>query len=262
MAEGYRGRMGRMTMTLLHGRTAVITGGAQGLGYAMGERFAEQGAKVVLADVDGDAAAAAAAELSSRGFPGSVTGAHCDVTAEESVQALVATAVETTGGLHVWVNNAGILRDATMRRMELDDFRAVIDVHLQGTWLGLKYASAHMRERGGGVIINMSSISGKVGNPGQTNYSAAKAGIVGMTKAAAKELGHLGIRVNAIQPGLIDTAMIATLKPEVMAQRLADIPLGRVGQPEEVANVALFLASELSSYLTGITIEVAGGRHI
>jgi 3-oxoacyl-[acyl-carrier protein] reductase len=249
-------------MTLLQGRTAVITGGAQGLGLAMGERFAEQGASVVLADVDEAAAHTAAEEISARGFSGRAIGVRCNVTDEASVQELVAAAVEQAGGLHIWVNNAGILRDATMRRMELDDFRAVIDVHLQGTWLGLKYASAHMREKGGGAIVNMSSISGKVGNPGQTNYSAAKAGIVGMTKAAAKELGHLGIRVNAIQPGLIDTAMIATLKPEVMAQRLADIPLGRVGQPEEVANVALFLASDLSSYLTGITIEVAGGRHI
>lgn len=249
-------------MTLLQGRTAVITGGAQGLGLAMGERFAEQGASVVLADVDAAAAEAAAADISSRGYSGRAIGVRCNVTDEASVQELVGVAVERSGGLHIWVNNAGILRDATLRRMELDDFRAVIDVHLQGTWLGLKYASAYMREKGGGAIVNMSSISGKVGNPGQTNYSAAKAGIVGMTKAAAKELGHLGIRVNAIQPGLIDTAMIAALKPDVLAQRLADIPLGRVGQPEEVANVALFLASDLSSYLTGITIEVAGGRHI
>jgi 3-oxoacyl-[acyl-carrier protein] reductase len=249
-------------MALLEGRTAVITGGGQGLGLAIGSVFAEHGASVVLADVNGDSAAQAADELASAGGSGRVIGTECNVTDEQSVQALVQTAVKHTGGLHIWVNNAGILRDATIRKMGLDDFRAVIDVHLQGTWLGLKYASAHMRENGGGAIVNMSSISGKVGNAGQTNYSAAKAGIVGMTKAGAKEFGHLGIRVNAIQPGLIDTAMIKAMKPEIVAQRVADIPLGRVGQPEEVANAALFLASDLSSYITGITIEVAGGRHI
>jgi 3-oxoacyl-[acyl-carrier protein] reductase len=237
----------------------VITGGAQGLGLAIATTFLENGATVVIADVQEDAARLAADTLSDKGR---ALGVGCNVTSEESVQGAVAFAVEHTGRLDIWVNNAGILRDATMRKMTLDDFRAVIDVHLQGTWLGLKYAGGYMREHGGGSIINMSSISGKVGNPGQTNYSAAKAGIVGMTKAGAKELGHVGVRVNAIQPGLIQTAMISSMKPEIVAQRVADIPLGRVGEPSEVAGAALFLASDLSSYITGITIEVAGGRHI
>jgi 3-oxoacyl-[acyl-carrier protein] reductase len=187
---------------------------------------------------------------------------RADVTSEPEVDAMVAACVDAFGQLDVMVNNAGLTRDASMRKMSLADFRLVIDVHLQGVWLGTRAAAAVMRERGSGAIINMSSISGKVGNPGQTNYSAAKAGIVGLTKAAAKELAHLGIRVNAIQPGLINTAMIAAMKPEVLEQRIADIPMGRLGEPVDVANVALFLASDLSSYMTGTVLEVSGGRHI
>jgi 3-oxoacyl-[acyl-carrier protein] reductase len=248
-------------MKLLDGRTAVVTGGAQGLGYAIAHRFAEQGAHVVLADINGESAVEAALALSSLEPFGSVEGVECDVTDEAAVAGLAKTCVARRGSLDIWVNNAGILRDATLRRMDLEDFNLVIAVHLGGTWLGLKHAAEYMRATGG-AIINMSSISGKVGIAGQTNYSAAKAGIVGMTKAAAKELGRFGIRVNAIQPGLIDTAMIATMKPELLQSRIADIPLGRVGDPREVADVALFLASDMSSYLTGVSIEVAGGRHI
>jgi 3-oxoacyl-[acyl-carrier protein] reductase len=247
-------------MESLSGRTGVVTGGAQGLGLAIATKLAAHGVNVVLADLNGERAANAADVLASSGAQ--ALGIQCDVTDESAVSRLVDLAVERNGALDIWVNNAGILRDSTMRKMSLADFRAVIDVHLQGCWLGMKYASAYMRDHGGGAIINMSSISGKVGNAGQSNYSAAKAGIVGMTKAAAKELGHLGIRVNAIQPGLIDTDMITGMKPEIVAQRVADIPLGRIGRPDEVADVAVFLASDMASYLTGITIEVTGGRHI
>jgi 3-oxoacyl-[acyl-carrier protein] reductase len=170
--------------------------------------------------------------------------------------------VSLHGSIDILVNNAGITRDATLRTMTTDQFRQVMDVHLYGTWLGTKYASLRMRERGSGAIVNISSISGKVGLAGQTNYSAAKAGIVGMTKAAAKELAHLGIRVNAIQPGLVRTAMTAALRPEIWAQKLADVPLGRAAEPEEIGRVALFLASDLSSYMTGTVLEVTGGRHM
>jgi 3-oxoacyl-[acyl-carrier protein] reductase len=149
-----------------------------------------------------------------------------------------------------------------MRTMSVENFKTVIDVHLFGAWLGTRLASARMREQGRGSIINMSSISGKVGNAGQTNYSAAKAGIVGLTKAAAKELAHLGVRVNAIQPGLIRTAMTERMRPDIWEQRMGEIPMGRAGEPEDVASVALFLASELSGYMTGTVLEVTGGRHI
>jgi 3-oxoacyl-[acyl-carrier protein] reductase len=243
---------------LLVGRTAIITGAARGLGFAIAETFAQNGATVVLSDVDQDAVAAAADRL-GRG----AIGVHADVTSEDDMRALVATAVDRTGRLDVMVNNAGIMRDSTIRRMSFADFRAVVDIHLQGTWLGTKYAADAMRAAGTpGVILNMSSISGKVGNAGQTNYSAAKAGIVGMTKAAAKELGFAGIRVVALQPGIIETPMTEALPDDIRAQRLADIPLGRFGTPTDVAHAALFLASDLASYLTGITLEVAGGRHV
>lgn len=245
-------------MTLLAGRTAVITGGAQGLGRAVAERFVAEGARVVIGDVDLAAAEATAAELGE----GTAVAVRCDVTDEDQVAALVAAATDAFGSLDVMVNNAGVLRDATMRKMPLDDFRLVMETHVQGTWLGTRAAAAVMREQGSGSIVNMSSISGKVGNLGQTNYSAAKAGIVGLTKAAAKEVAHLGVRVNAIQPGLIRTAMIEGMREDILEQRLKDIPMGRLGDPDEVAKVALFLASDLSSYMTGTVLEVTGGRHM
>lgn len=245
-------------MTLLVGRTAVITGGAQGLGRAVAERFVAEGARVVIGDVDLSAAETTAAELGE----GTAVAVRCDVTDEDQVAALVAAATDAFGSLDVMVNNAGVLRDATMRKMPLDDFRIVMETHVQGTWLGTRAAAAVMREQGSGSIVNMSSISGKVGNLGQTNYSAAKAGIVGLTKAAAKEVAHLGVRVNAIQPGLIRTAMIAGMREDILEQRLKDIPMGRLGEPDEVAKVALFLASDLSAYMTGTVLEVTGGRHM
>ncbi len=243
---------------LLEGRIAVVTGAAQGIGRAIAARFVEQGATVVLADLDGDAVATAAGELGER-----ATGLACDVTSEVEVAELAEGAAELHGGIDIWVNNAGITRDAIMHRMELDAFRAVVDVHLQGTWLGTRAALTHMRSRdGGGAIVNLSSISAKVGNAGQTNYSAAKAGVVGLTKAAAKEGAGKGVRINAIQPGLIRTAMTEQMPADVFEERVGDIPLGRAGEVDEVADVAVFLASDLSSYVTGAVVEVTGGRHM
>jgi len=246
---------------LLDGRNAIVTGSARGLGLAMAERFSEEGAHVVLSDVDIAGLEKARASLAAAGH--TVSAVTADVTDEKSMAALIAHCADAWGSLDVMVNNAGTTRDGVLRKMSTADFRTVLEVHLVGGWLGTKLASLQMREHGtGGSIINISSISGKVGNPGQTNYSAAKAGLIGLTKAAAKEGARYGIRVNAIQPGLIHSAMTGQMPPEVLAQRIAEIPLGRMGEPRDVANTALFLASDLASYLTGITIEVSGGRHI
>lgn len=247
-------------MELLKNRTAVITGGANGLGLATAAAFAREGANVIIGDLDAEQAAKAAAGL---GIGDRAVGIGCNVTSADDVEALGLAARDNFGSLDVWVNNAGFTRDATMRKMSEDDFDAVIAVHLKGAWLGTRAAAGMMREQPhGGSIINVSSISGKVGNPGQTNYSSAKAGIVGLTKAASKEVGFANVRVNAVQPGIIRTALIESMKPEVLEARLSEVPLGRFGEPDEVASVILFLASDLSSYMTGTVLEIAGGRNI
>ena len=245
---------------LLTGKVAVITGGAQGLGLAMARSLVDSGAKVALGDMDENSLAAAVEQL---GGTESAAGVVCNVSSLENVEKLADAASRTFGGVDIWVNNAGITRDATIRKMTEAQFDDVISVHLRGTWNGLKVATGLMREQGrGGAIVNVSSISGKVGNLGQSNYSAAKAGIVGMTKAVAKEVAFKNIRINAIQPGFINTAMTQAMPQHAIDSKLADIPLGRAGEPEEVASVVLFLASGLSSYLTGTVTEISGGRHI
>ncbi|MBI3224222.1 MAG: 3-oxoacyl-ACP reductase FabG [Mycolicibacterium cosmeticum] len=246
-------------MALLDGRTAVITGGAQGIGFAIAERFIAEGARVVLGDLNPEATEAAVAQLGGAGVAHAV---RADVTSAADVQALVTAAVDTFGSLDIMVNNAGITRDATMRKMTEEQFDQVIDVHLKGCWNGTRLAANIMREAKSGAIINISSISGKVGLIGQTNYSAAKAGIVGLTKAAAKEVAHLGVRINAIQPGLIRSAMTEAMPQRIWDQKLAEIPMARAAEPSEVASVAAFLASDMSSYMTGCVLEVTGGRHI
>ncbi|MFV0495320.1 3-oxoacyl-ACP reductase FabG [Mycobacterium sp.] len=246
-------------MPLLDGQTAVITGGAQGLGLAIAERFVAEGARVVLGDVNLDATRAAAEKLGGERI---AVAQRCDVTRSGEVQKLIETAIERFGRLDIMVNNAGITRDATMRKMTEEQFDQVIDVHLKGTWNGTRLAAAVMRENKRGAIINMSSISGKVGMIGQTNYSAAKAGIVGMTKAAAKELAYLGVRVNAIAPGLIRSAMTEAMPQRIWDAKVAEVPMGRAGEPSEVAGVAAFLASDLASYMTGTVMEITGGRHL
>ncbi|MGW0036879.1 3-oxoacyl-ACP reductase FabG [Gordonia sp. NPDC003376] len=242
---------------LLNQQTAVITGAAQGIGFAIAELFVAEGARVVVGDIDGDAAASAAREL---GGVEVAIGVRCDVTSSDDVDSLLAAADSAFGPVDVMVNNAGITRDATMRTMTEEQFDQVINVHLKGTWNGTRKAAAIMRERKSGAIVNLSSLSGKVGMVGQTNYSAAKAGIVGMTKAAAKEMAHHGVRINAIQPGLIRSAMTEAMPQKAWDQKMAEIPMKRAGEVDEVATVALFLASSLSSYMTGTVMEVTGGR--
>lgn len=242
-----------MTGLLLAERVAVVTGAGQGIGREIARTLVTYGARVVLADIDGGLARQAAVDVGG-------VGVACDVTSPEQMHNLVTGTVTDLGRLDVFVNNAGITRDASLKKMSVEDFDTVVQVHLRGTWLGVREATAVMRERKSGSIVNISSLSGKSGNPGQTNYSAAKAGIVGLTKAAAKEVAHHNVRVNAIQPGLIRTTMTAAMPPEIFAEREAAVPMKRAGEPAEVAGAVVFLASGLSSYITGTVIEVGGGR--
>jgi 3-oxoacyl-[acyl-carrier protein] reductase len=242
---------------LLDGKTAVVTGGAQGIGLAIARLFVQEGARVVVADLSAEGNDKAVAEL---GGASVARGVVCDVTDADQVAALVHAAVEAFGSFDVMVNNAGITRDATMRKMTEEQFDQVINVHLKGCWNGTRLAAGWFRDHGGGAIINISSVSGKVGMVGQTNYSAAKAGIVGLSKAAAKEVAHLGVRVNVVQPGLIRSAMTEAMPQQAWDQKMTEIPMGRAGEPDEVAKVVLFYASDLSSYMTGTVAEVTGGR--
>lgn len=247
-------------MKLLEKRVAVVTGAAQGIGMAIASTFAIQGASLVIADLNLEAAQDAKAKLEALGAK--ALAVRVDVRDSAQVQHMVETTVSELGSLDVLVNNAGITRDATLRKMTLDDWQLVIDVHVKGTFLGTQAAAAVMRQQKCGAIVNISSISGKVGFVGQTNYSAAKAGIIGLTKAAAKELAPHGVRINAVQPGLIRTAMTEALRQDIWNQKVSEVPMGRAGEPEEVANAVLFLASDLASYITGAVLEVTGGRYM
>jgi len=242
---------------LLADRTAIVTGGAGGLGRAMAHRFAAEGARLVIADLNLEAAEALAAELPHDAFA-----LRTDVTDPDEVQRLISTTVRETGSVDVLVNNAGVTRDASLRNMTLEDWDLVQNVHLRAAFIATKATAEVMREQRRGTIVNISSLSGKVGNFGQANYSTAKAGLVGLTKVTAKELAKYGVRANAVQPGMIRTPMTEALSQDVWDKKLAEVPMGRVGEPDEVAKVALFLASDLSSYMTGAVLEVGGGRYM
>ncbi|HLN14922.1 MAG TPA: 3-oxoacyl-ACP reductase FabG [bacterium] len=243
---------------LLRERHALVTGGGSGIGRAIALRFAEEGAHVFILDLNDEAARETADAVAALGRTSGW--ARADVSDARQVAAGVEAAEARLGGLDVLVNNAGITRDATIGKLAEADWDLVLDVHLKGTFLCTQAAAPRLRAAGRGAIVNISSISGKIGNFGQANYASAKAGIVALTKVTAREYARYGVRANAIQPGLIDTAMTRVMTPEMIAQRVKDTPLGRIGKPEDIANVALFLASDLAAFVTGTVIEVTGGR--
>ena len=239
----------------LTGKTALITGGAHGLGNATGRPFLTEGASVVVCDVNTDALNDTVNELKSLGTVSSWT---VDVTNETMVQEMVDGIIERYGSLDILVNNAGITADARLIKMTADQFDKVINVNLKGVFLCTRAVAPHMIERGSGRIINAASVVGLYGNFGQSNYVATKAGLIGMTKTWAKELGRYNICVNAVAPGFILTDMVRNMPEDILAKMSSKTPMQRLGTVDEVASVYLFLASDESSYVNGATISVDG----
>lgn len=243
---------------LLDGRHALVTGASRGIGRAVALAFAAEGASVAL-NFAGNVAAAEAvrAEIESAG--GKAILVPADVSDENAVGDMVKTVTEAFGSIDILVNNAGITRDGLLLRMKEEDWDAVLNTNLKGVFLCTKAVSKFMMKKRYGRIVNMASVVGVTGNASQANYAAAKAGVIGFTKAMAKELASRGITVNAIAPGFIRSDMTDVLPDKVKEAMLADIPLGRAGEPADVAKAALFLASDQAAYITGQVLKVDGG---
>ncbi len=245
---------------LLRDRVVFVTGAGAGIGRTIACRFAEEGANIAAVDVNEPAAEETAALVRAMGRRAEAI--RADVANLHDVEAGARRVVAVFGRIDVLVNNAGVTRDATIPEMSEADWDLVIDVHLKGTFLCTRAIAPHMRDARRGAIVNISSVSGKIGNIGQANYSSAKAGIVALTKVTAREFAPYGIRANSIQPGLISTPPTLERGEEKLREGAAGTPLGRIGTPDEVASVALFLASDMASFVTGAVIEVTGGRHM
>lgn len=245
-------------MRLLEGKTAVITGGSRGIGKGIALRFAAEGANIAITNIiDNEEFAATVKELTALGVK--AKGYVSDASVFTDAENLIDEIVKDFGSADILVNNAGITRDTLLMRMTEEQWDQVLTVNLKSVFNLTKAAIKPMMKQRNGSIINMSSVVGVSGNAGQANYSASKAGIIGFTKSVAKELGSRNVRCNAIAPGFILTEMTSKLPEDVKSDWISRIPLRRGGLPEDVANVALFLASDLSSYVTGQTIHVCGG---
>lgn len=241
----------------LDGKTAIVTGAGQGIGRVTALRFAREGARVAVVELVEETGRAVAEEIADLG--GKAIFVKTDVSQRDQTQKMAETVHGHFGRIDVLLNNAGILRDAQLHKMTEQDFDAVVAVNLKGTFNCTQAMAPIMIEQGSGRIINVSSVVGLYGNFGQTNYVATKAGVIGMTKVWARELGRKGICVNAVAPGFISTEMVQQMPEKIVEQMVSRVPLGRLGDPEEVASVYVFLASDEAGYINGTVISVDGG---
>ncbi|MFH2035639.1 MAG: 3-oxoacyl-[acyl-carrier-protein] reductase [Candidatus Zixiibacteriota bacterium] len=239
------------------GKTVLVTGSARGIGKAIARRFADDGANIVISDVLAELADETAGEFIKDGIK--AIAIKADVTNKDDVKNLIDETVEKFGSLDVVVNNAGITRDTLLMRMKESDWDLVMNINLKGAFLVTQAASRIMMKQRSGRIVNISSVVGKMGNAGQANYSASKAGLLGLTKSAARELASRNITVNAIAPGFIKSEMTDNLPEDIKAEFIKTTPLGRFGSPEDIANAVAFLASDDASYITGQVLGVDGG---
>lgn len=241
----------------LKDKVAIITGAGSGIGKAGALKFAEEGAKVVIADFDVEAGQEVAKEINDNG--GEALFINVDVSDWDQVQEMVDKTVEEYDTIDILINNAGVTADSFLTKMSHDQWNKVVDINLKGVFNCTKAVAPLMMEKGAGKIINTSSVVGEQGNIGQTNYSATKAGVIGMTKTWAKELGGKGVNVNAVAPGYIMTEMVAKIPEKVLDKLRAKVPFGKLGKPEDVANAYLYLAAESGDYCNGTILDINGG---
>lgn len=244
-------------MNRFEGKIVLVTGSARGIGFAIARSFSREGAQVIILDLDGDSVGNAVDSLTAENLK--ADGLLCNVTDSGNVEKVFQDVFKKYGRIDVLINNAGITRDNLIMRMKESDWDAVIDVNLKGTFNCIQKISRIMLKQKSGVIINISSVIGLIGNAGQANYAASKGGVIALTKSTAKEFSSRNIRVNAVAPGFIKTDMTDKLPEEVVENYLKAIPSGKLGSVDDVSNLCLFLASDEASYITGQTISVDGG---
>lgn len=246
---------------MLENKVALVTGAGRGIGRAIAIALAKEGAEVVV-NYNGSEERAKEVKQTIEENGGKASIYKCNVSDFEACEAMIKDIVKEHGRLDILVNNAGITKDGLIMKMKEEDFDSVLNVNLKGTFNTIRHSARQMLRQKSGKIINISSVSGILGNVGQANYAASKAGVIGLTKTMARELGSRGITVNAIAPGFVDTEMTGVLSEEIRENACRQIILGRFGKPEDIANVAVFLASDKADYITGQVISVDGGMNV